>query len=126
MTALFIASFTEQWLCTHDHVPALTGLLSTLVCLLVLGPGRFLIPAMLLITLAYAAANAEGQLSAEQSLVEVEVFAFFLAAEFELAQQRLLVHANAHGGYLHGAPQHLVPNKMSPLRPGRPSDDTVK
>ena len=51
MTALFIASFTEQWLCTHDHVPALTGLLSTLVCLLVLGPGRFLIPAMLLITL---------------------------------------------------------------------------
>lgn len=51
MTALFIASFTEQWLCTHDHVPALTGLLSTLACLLILGPGRFLIPAMLLITL---------------------------------------------------------------------------
>lgn len=51
MTALFIASFTEQWLSTGDHIPALTGLLSTLVCLLILGPGRFLIPAMLLITL---------------------------------------------------------------------------
>ena len=51
MTALFIASSTEPWLSTGDHIPALTGLLSTLVCLLILGPGRFLIPAMLLITL---------------------------------------------------------------------------
>ena len=51
MTALFIASFTEQWLRTRDHLPALTGLLSTLLCLLLFGPERFLIPAMLLITL---------------------------------------------------------------------------
>ncbi len=50
MTALFIASFTEQWLHTHDHIPALTGLLTTLLCLLLFGPERFLIPAMLLIT----------------------------------------------------------------------------
>lgn len=52
MTALFIASFTEQWLNTRDHVPALTGLLSTLLCLVLFGPDRFLIPAMLLMTLA--------------------------------------------------------------------------
>ena len=51
MTALFIASFTQQWLTTKEHVPALTGLLGTLACLLVFGPGNFLIPAMLLITL---------------------------------------------------------------------------
>lgn len=51
MTALFIASFTEQWIRTKDHLPAITGLLSTLLCLLVFGPERFLIPAMLLITL---------------------------------------------------------------------------
>ena len=51
MTALFIASFTEQWLKTGDHIPALTGLLGTLVCLIIFGPERFLIPAMLLITL---------------------------------------------------------------------------
>ena len=51
MTALFIASFTEQWLCTRDHLPALTGLLGTLLCLLAFGTERFLIPAMLLITL---------------------------------------------------------------------------
>ena len=46
MTALFIASFTEH------HVPALTGLLSTLLCLVLFGSERFLIPAMLLMTLA--------------------------------------------------------------------------
>ena len=51
MTALFIASFTEQWLTTMDHIPALTGLLSTLLCLVIFGKDRFLIPAMLLITL---------------------------------------------------------------------------
>ena len=51
MTALFIASFTEQWLSTREHAPALTGLLSTLLCLIVFGPEQFLIPAMLLITL---------------------------------------------------------------------------
>ena len=51
MTALFIASFTQQWLTTKDHIPALTGLFGTLLCLLIFGPERFLIPAMLLITL---------------------------------------------------------------------------
>ena len=50
MTALFIASFTEQWIRSRDHLPALTGLLSTLTCLLLFGPEGFLIPAMLLIT----------------------------------------------------------------------------
>lgn len=51
MTALFIASFTEQWLSTKDHIPALTGLISTAICLVIFGSDRFLIPAMLIITL---------------------------------------------------------------------------
>lgn len=51
MTALFVASFTEQWLTTKDHLPALTGLLCTLLCLTLFGRENFLIPAMLLITL---------------------------------------------------------------------------
>ncbi len=51
MTALFIASFTEQWITAKDHIPAVVGLLGTLLCLIVFGPERFLIPAMLLITL---------------------------------------------------------------------------
>jgi len=51
MTALFVASFTEQWLTTKDHLPAVTGLFSTLACLVIFGKENFLIPAMLLITL---------------------------------------------------------------------------
>ncbi len=50
MTALFIASFTEQWRTSKDHIPALTGLICTMLCLALLGPEKFLIPAMLLIT----------------------------------------------------------------------------
>lgn len=51
MTALFITAFTEQWLTTKDHVPALVGLLCTLLCLVLFGRDSFLIPAMILITL---------------------------------------------------------------------------
>ncbi len=51
MTALFIASFTEQFLETKDHLPAITGLVSTFLCLVIFGQKNFLIPAMLLITL---------------------------------------------------------------------------
>ncbi len=50
MTALFAASFTEQWLSDRDHTAALCGLISTLLCLLVFGSENFLIPAMLVIT----------------------------------------------------------------------------
>ncbi len=52
MTALFIASFTEQWLTSKDHIPALVGLLGTFISLLAFGREHFLIPAMLLITVA--------------------------------------------------------------------------
>ena len=51
MTALFIASFTEQWLASGDHKPAVIGLVSTVICLIIFGTESFLIPSMLLITL---------------------------------------------------------------------------
>ncbi len=51
MTALFIASFTEQWLTSKDHIPACTGLVCTFLCLIVFGKENFLIPAMVFITL---------------------------------------------------------------------------
>ena len=50
MTALFVTVFVEQWLSTKNHLPALVGLCSSVVCLLVFGPARFLIPAMVMIT----------------------------------------------------------------------------
>lgn len=52
MTALFVASFTQQWISTHDHIPAVVGSLGSLLCLLIFGAERFLIPAMLVITFA--------------------------------------------------------------------------
>lgn len=59
MTALFIASFTEQWIISKDHVPALIGLVSTILCLVVFGAERFLIPSMLLITVLLTLAKRE-------------------------------------------------------------------
>ncbi len=50
MTALFIAAFTEQWITSKNHVPAVIGILCTTLCLVLLGPDKFLIPAMFLIT----------------------------------------------------------------------------
>ena len=51
MTALFVSSFVEQWITSGNRIPAITGILGTLICLLIFGPEWFLIPAMLLITL---------------------------------------------------------------------------
>ena len=67
MTALFITSFTEQWLTASDHVPALTGLLTTLGCLIVFGSTYFLIPAMLLITLILTLRRTHGNLKEGES-----------------------------------------------------------
>lgn len=55
MTALFVTVFVEQWTSTREHRPALLGVGATLICLVLFGQEVFLIPSMLLITLALAA-----------------------------------------------------------------------
>jgi 4-azaleucine resistance transporter AzlC len=55
MTALFVVIFVEQWKSAKSHLPALLGLGISLGCLLLLGPTNFVIPSMVLITLALAA-----------------------------------------------------------------------
>jgi len=52
LTALFVTVFVEQWLSTKDHLPAIIGVVSAVVCLLIFGSENFLIPTMILITLA--------------------------------------------------------------------------
>ena len=52
MTALFVTIFTEQWLSTKQHLPALIGLASAVVCLILFGADAFLIPTMVLISVA--------------------------------------------------------------------------
>lgn len=51
MTALFIVIFTNQWLETKDHRPALIGVASSALMLVLFGPDRFIIPAMASIAL---------------------------------------------------------------------------
>ena len=51
MTAIFVASFTEQWMTNKDHFPALVGLITSAMCLYVFGIDIFLIPAMIIITI---------------------------------------------------------------------------
>ena len=55
MTALFVTVFTEQWRSTKNHTAALTGVVTTLIWLFLLGQDRFLIPSMISITLLLAA-----------------------------------------------------------------------
>lgn len=51
MTAIFVASFTEQWMTNKDHFPAVVGILTSAMCLYVFGRDIFLIPAMIIITI---------------------------------------------------------------------------
>ena len=46
MTALFLVIFIEQWRAADSHLPALTGLASAVIFLLLLGPDLFLLPAL--------------------------------------------------------------------------------
>lgn len=50
LTALFVATFTDQWLDARDHRPALVGVGASVLCLLIFGADAFLIPAMLALT----------------------------------------------------------------------------
>ena len=52
LTALFITVFTDQWLSSEKHYPALAGVGASVLCLLLFGRDSFLIPAMLCITAA--------------------------------------------------------------------------
>lgn len=50
LTALFVTIFTEQWLSTQRHLPAMIGVGSTALCLFIFGREFFLIPALILIS----------------------------------------------------------------------------
>jgi len=52
LTALFLTVFVEQWLTTKNHLAAIVGVVSSVLCLLLFGSDKFLIPAMILIASA--------------------------------------------------------------------------
>lgn len=52
MTALFVVIFVEQWCAAKSHLPALAGAVFALLWLVILGPDRFLLPALVCTVLA--------------------------------------------------------------------------
>lgn len=53
MTALFVVMFINQLEESSDHRPALIGLISSFICLILLGADNFMLPAMALIILIF-------------------------------------------------------------------------
>ena len=49
LTALFVVIFVSQWQSQRNHRPAIIGLAVSVLCLLIIGPDGFVIPAMALI-----------------------------------------------------------------------------
>lgn len=49
LTALFVTVFFDQWFKSDSHFFAVTGVLSSVLCLIIFGADNFLIPSMILI-----------------------------------------------------------------------------
>lgn len=50
MTALFITIFVDQWRNTKNHIPAIIGLVSSLLFMFICGKDSFILPALMLST----------------------------------------------------------------------------
>ena len=61
LTALFVTLFTEQWLSNKNHFPAIVGVVSTVLCLLIFGKEIFLIPSMALIAVLLTTTRKTGK-----------------------------------------------------------------
>ncbi len=61
LTALFVTMFVEQWLSTKHHLPALIGVGSTVLCLVIFGAEIFLIPSMIMIAVLLTVSRKTGR-----------------------------------------------------------------
>ncbi|MDO4500830.1 MAG: AzlC family ABC transporter permease [Erysipelotrichaceae bacterium] len=50
MTALFLIIMIDQWEKSKNHLPAVLGLSVALLCLLIIGPQNFMLPALLIVS----------------------------------------------------------------------------
>ena len=55
MTALFVVTFTEQWVSSKNHFPALIGIGASVLCLLIFGSSNFILPSMIVMAAALIA-----------------------------------------------------------------------
>ncbi len=49
LTALFVVILINQWRDTTNHIPAIIGIISAILCRLIFGPSGFIIPSMICI-----------------------------------------------------------------------------
>lgn len=61
LTALFVTMFVEQWLSSKNHLPAIVGAGSTVLCLLIFGKEIFLIPSMVLMAVLLTVTRKTGK-----------------------------------------------------------------
>lgn len=61
LTALFVTMFVEQWLSNKNHLPAIIGAASTVLCLIIFGSEVFLIPSMALIAVLLTVSRKTGR-----------------------------------------------------------------
>ena len=61
LTALFVTMFVEQWLSHKNHLPAIIGVGSTVLCLALFGRDVFLIPSMALIAILLTVTRKTGR-----------------------------------------------------------------
>ena len=65
LTALFVTMFVEQWLTHKNHLPAIIGVASTVLCLVIFGSEIFLIPSMILIAVLLTVTRKTGRRKAD-------------------------------------------------------------
>lgn len=61
LTALFVTMFIEQWLSHKNHLPAIIGVLSTVLCLMIFSKEVFLVPSMVLIAVLLTISRKTGR-----------------------------------------------------------------
>ena len=61
LTALFVTLFTEQWLSNKNHFPAVVGVVSTVLCLVLFGKDIFLILSMVLVAILLTTTRKTGK-----------------------------------------------------------------
>lgn len=52
MTAMFVVIFLENWLKEKNHTSSVIGIILPVICLIIFGPDKFIIPSMLMIIAA--------------------------------------------------------------------------
>ena len=67
LTALFVTMFVDQWMTHRDHLPAIIGVGSTVLCLAIFARDVFLIPSMVLIAILLTTGRKTGKRKEEDT-----------------------------------------------------------